>query len=49
MKKKEWEKAIKEIEKGMNVLQERKEWLLVANFHGYDVANRFSGVESLWR
>ena len=47
MKKKNWKKATKEIEKGENILEERKEWLLVADFHGYDVANRFSGMGEL--
>ena len=34
-------------ERDRDILEERKEWLLVAEFHGYDVANRFLGVGKL--
>ena len=31
-------------EKGVNILEQRTEWLLVADFHGCYVTNGLSGV-----
>ena len=47
IRKRKYRQAEKYLEKRERVIEERQEWLLVADFHGYEVANRFSGVGGL--
>ena len=39
MKKREWKKATEEINKGEKLVDKRMEWLLVADFYGYEATN----------
>ena len=47
VKRRNMRKAKRALKKGERLVDERQEWLLVADFHGYETANRFSGVGEL--
>ena len=47
LRKQDTRKAKRALRSGERIVEDRQEWLLVADYHGYETANRFSGVGEL--
>ena len=47
LKRKDVRQARRDVEKGEQLMEARQEWLVVADYHGYEAANRFAGVGDL--